>query len=195
MRLDRDRCAVPAGLVTIAPSGPTRPPPRLTTRGQDEMPDMDMEKEEAIALFQRRNCSVELLRDWSPEALADLIASIDWNYQGAPEVKGALQALYEQRRCGEAHRKRAQRSTRLSDRGDSLGNAPEKLPARGRLLMAARPGPSRALRAQAILSAAEEVRRGGVGRASARHRASTRGISSSRSPSGRRRSEPGRGAT
>ena len=36
-----------------------------------------------------------------------VLVSINWNYQGAPEVKGALQALYEQRRSGEAHRKRA----------------------------------------------------------------------------------------
>ena len=69
----------------------------------------DIEKEEAIALFQRGNRSVELIRDWSPEALADLIASINWDYQGAPEVKGALQALYEQRRSEEAHRKRVRR--------------------------------------------------------------------------------------
>jgi len=69
----------------------------------------DIEKEEAISLFQRGNRSVELIRDWSPEALADLIASINWNYQGAPEVKGALQALYEQRRSEEAHRKRVRR--------------------------------------------------------------------------------------
>ena len=69
----------------------------------------DLEKEEAIALFERGNRSVELVRDWSPEALADLIASINWNYQGAPEVKGALQALYEQRRSEEAHRKRVRR--------------------------------------------------------------------------------------
>ena len=61
----------------------------------------DIEKEEAIALFQRGNRSVELIRDWSPEALADLIASINWDYQGAPEVKDALQALYEQRRSEE----------------------------------------------------------------------------------------------
>ena len=69
----------------------------------------DIEKEEAIALFERGNRSVELIRDWSPEALADLIASINWNYQGAPEVKGALQALYEQRRSEEAHRTRVRR--------------------------------------------------------------------------------------
>jgi hypothetical protein len=69
----------------------------------------NLEKEEAIALFERGNRSVELVRDWSPEALADLIASINCNYQGAPEVKGALQALYEQRRSEEAHRKRVRR--------------------------------------------------------------------------------------
>jgi hypothetical protein len=44
----------------------------------------NLEKEEAIALFERGNRSVELLRDWSPEALADLIASIHGNYQGSP---------------------------------------------------------------------------------------------------------------
>ena len=69
----------------------------------------DLEKEEAIALFEDGNHSVELVRDWSAEALADLIASINWNYQGAPEVKGALQVLYEQRRSEEAHRKRVRR--------------------------------------------------------------------------------------
>jgi len=69
----------------------------------------DIEKEEVIALFQRGNRSVELIRDWSPEALADLITSINWNYKGAPEVKGALQARYEQRRSEEAHRKRVRR--------------------------------------------------------------------------------------
>ena len=74
----------------------------------------DIEKEEAIALFQRGNRSVELLRDWSPEALADLIASINWDYQGAPEVKGALQALYEQRRSEEARRERVRRGRRLA---------------------------------------------------------------------------------
>jgi len=67
----------------------------------------NLEKEEAIALFERRNRSGELVRDWSPEALADLIASINWNYQGALEVKDALQALYEQRRSEEAPRARA----------------------------------------------------------------------------------------
>src|SRR6516162_4030095 len=90
----------------------TRPPLRLTLRGQDEMPEI--EKEEAIALFQRGNRSVELIRDWSPEALADLIASINWDYQGAPEVKGALQALYEQRRSEEARRERVRRVRRLA---------------------------------------------------------------------------------
>jgi hypothetical protein len=74
----------------------------------------DIEKEEAIALFQRGNRSVELIRDWSPEALADLIASINWDYQGAPEVKGALQALYEQRRSEEARRERVRRGRRLA---------------------------------------------------------------------------------
>ena len=74
----------------------------------------DIEKEEAIALFQRGNRSVELIRDWSPEALADLIASINWDYQGAPEVKGALQALYEQRRSEEARRERVRRVRRLA---------------------------------------------------------------------------------
>ena len=74
----------------------------------------EIEKEEAIALFQRGNRSVELIRDWSPEALADLIASINWDYQGAPEVKGALQALYEQRRSEEARRERVRRVRRLA---------------------------------------------------------------------------------
>jgi len=74
----------------------------------------DIEKEEAIALFQRGNRYVELIQDWSPEALADLIASINWNYQGAPEVKGALQALYEQRRSEEARRERVRRVRRLA---------------------------------------------------------------------------------
>ena len=74
----------------------------------------DIEKEEAIALFQRGNRSVELIRDWSPEALADLIASINWNYQGALEVKDALQALYEQRRSEEARRERVRRVRRLA---------------------------------------------------------------------------------
>ena len=74
----------------------------------------EIEKEEAIALFQRGNRSVELIRDWSPEALADLIASINWDYQGAPEVKGALQALYEQRRSEEARRERVRRGRRLA---------------------------------------------------------------------------------
>ena len=74
----------------------------------------DIEKEEAIALFQRGNRSVELIRDWSPEALADLIASINWDYQGAPEVKGALQALYEQRRSEEERRERVRRGRRLA---------------------------------------------------------------------------------
>jgi len=74
----------------------------------------DIAKEEAIALFQRGNRSVELLRDWSPEALADLIASINWNYQGALEVKDALQALYEQRRSEEARRERVRRGRRLA---------------------------------------------------------------------------------
>jgi len=74
----------------------------------------EIEKEEAIALFQRGNRSVELIRDWSPEALADLIASINWDYQGAPEVKGALQALYEQRRSEEERRERVRRGRRLA---------------------------------------------------------------------------------
>jgi len=74
----------------------------------------DIEKEEAIALFQRGNRSVELIRDWSPEALADLIASINWDYQDAPEVKGALQALYEQRRSEEERRERVRRGRRLA---------------------------------------------------------------------------------
>ena len=74
----------------------------------------NLEKEEAIALFERGNRSVELIRDWSPEALADLIASINWNYQGAPEVKGALQALYKQRRSEEARRERVRRVRRFS---------------------------------------------------------------------------------
>ena len=69
----------------------------------------DLEKQEAIGLFQRGNGSVELVRDWSPEALAGLIASINWNYKGAAEVKGALEALYEQRCFEEAHRKRVRR--------------------------------------------------------------------------------------
>ena len=69
----------------------------------------DIEKEEAIALFEDGNHSVELVRDWSPEALADLIASINWNYQGAPEVEGALQALHEQRHAEEVHRTRVRR--------------------------------------------------------------------------------------
>jgi hypothetical protein len=76
------------------------------------MPNLD--KEEAIALFERGNRSVELLRDWSPEALADLIASINWNYQGALEVKDALQALYEQRGSEEARRERVRRVRRLA---------------------------------------------------------------------------------
>ena len=79
----------------------------VIVRRDERMPDL--EKEEAIALFERGNRSVELVRDWSPEALADLIASINWNYQGAPEVKGALQALYEQRRSEEARRERVRR--------------------------------------------------------------------------------------
>ena len=69
----------------------------------------DIEKDEAIALFQRGSGSVELVRDWSPDALADLIASINWGDKGSAEVKGALQALYEQRRLEEAHRKRVRR--------------------------------------------------------------------------------------
>jgi hypothetical protein len=69
----------------------------------------NLEKEEAIALFERGNRSVELVRDWSPAALADLIASINWNDKGTAEVKGALQALYEQRRLEGAHRKRVRR--------------------------------------------------------------------------------------
>jgi hypothetical protein len=69
----------------------------------------DLEKQEAVGLFQRGNGSVELVRDWSPEALADLIASINWNYKGGAEVKGALEALYEERRFEEAHRKRVRR--------------------------------------------------------------------------------------
>ena len=71
----------------------------VIVRRDKRMPNL--EKEEAIALFERGNRSVELIRDWSPAALADLIASINWHYQGAPEVKGALQALYEQRRSEE----------------------------------------------------------------------------------------------
>ena len=73
----------------------------------------NLEKEEAIVLFERGNRSVELVRDWSPEALADPIASINWNYQGALEVKDASQALYEQRRPEEAHRKRVRRVSGL----------------------------------------------------------------------------------
>ena len=69
----------------------------------------DIEKDEAIALFQRGSGSVELVRDWSPDALADLIASINWDDNATTEVKGALQALYEQRRLEEAHRKRVRR--------------------------------------------------------------------------------------
>ena len=69
----------------------------------------DIEKDEAIALFQRGSGSVELVRDWSPDALADLIASINWDDKRTSEVKGALQALYEQRRLEEAHRKRVRR--------------------------------------------------------------------------------------
>ena len=79
----------------------------VIVRRDKRMPNL--EKEEAIALFERGNRSVELVRDWSPEALADLIASINWNYQGAREVKGALQALYEQRRSEEVHRNRVRR--------------------------------------------------------------------------------------
>jgi hypothetical protein len=74
----------------------------------------NLEKDEAIALFERGNRSIELLRDWSPEALTDLIASINWNYQGALEVKDALQALYEQRRSEEARRERVRRVRRLA---------------------------------------------------------------------------------
>ena len=74
----------------------------------------DLEKEEAIALFERGNRSVELVRDWSPEALTDLIASINWNYQGALEVKNALQALYEQRRSEAARREGVRRVRRLA---------------------------------------------------------------------------------
>src|SRR5262249_32984976 len=95
--------------------GDGRRPGRLRlviVRRYKRMPDL--EKEEAIALFEDGNHSVELVRDWSPEALADLIASINWNYQGAPEVKGALQALYEQRRSEEAHRKRVRRGWGLA---------------------------------------------------------------------------------
>ena len=84
----------------------------VIVRRDERMPDL--EKEEAIALFEDGNHSVELVRDWSPEALADLIASINWNYQGAPEVKGALQALYEQRRSEEARRERVRRVRRLA---------------------------------------------------------------------------------
>ena len=69
----------------------------------------DMEKDEAIALFQRGSGSVELVRDWSPDALADLIASINWDDKATTEVKDALQALYEQRRLEEARRKRVRR--------------------------------------------------------------------------------------
>jgi hypothetical protein len=69
----------------------------------------NLAKEEAIALFERGNRSVELVRDWSPEALADLIASINWNDKGTAEVKGALHALYEQRRLEEANRTRVRR--------------------------------------------------------------------------------------
>jgi hypothetical protein len=69
----------------------------------------DIEKEEAIALFQRGSASVELVRDWSPDALADLIASINWDDKATTEVRDALQALYEQRRLDEAHRKRVRR--------------------------------------------------------------------------------------
>src|SRR5262249_15867985 len=96
----------------IAPSGRSDPPLRLAIRAQDNMPDI--EKEEAIALFQRGNRSVELIQDWSPEALADLIASIKWNEEGAREVKGALQALYEQRRAEQARRERVRRVRRLA---------------------------------------------------------------------------------
>jgi hypothetical protein len=74
----------------------------------------DIEKEEAIALFERGNRSVELVRDWSPDALADLIASINWDHKGTTEVKGALQALYEQRRSEEARRERVRRVRRLA---------------------------------------------------------------------------------
>ena len=69
----------------------------------------DIEKDEAIALFQRGSGSVELVRDWSPDALADLIASINWDDNSVTEVKDALHALYEQRRLEEAHRKRVRR--------------------------------------------------------------------------------------
>src|SRR5215831_7019425 len=95
--------------------GDGRRPGRLRlviVRRDKRMPNL--EKEEAIALFQRGNRSVELIRDWSPEALADLIASINWNYQGALEVKDALQALYEQRRSEEARRERVRRVRRLA---------------------------------------------------------------------------------
>jgi hypothetical protein len=44
-----------------------------------------LEKEEALALFERGNRSVELVRDWSPEALADLVASINWNDKAPPK--------------------------------------------------------------------------------------------------------------
>jgi|SRR5215813_9282444 len=69
----------------------------------------DIEKEEAIALIQRGSGSVELVRDWSPDAPADLIASINWDDKASTEVRSALQALYEQRRLDEAHRKRVRR--------------------------------------------------------------------------------------
>jgi hypothetical protein len=42
----------------------------------------DIEKEEASALFQRGSGSIELVRDWSPDALADLIESINWDDKG-----------------------------------------------------------------------------------------------------------------
>jgi hypothetical protein len=74
----------------------------------------DIAKEEAIALFQRGNRSVDLVRDWAPAALADLIASINWNDKGTTEVKGALQALYEQRRSEEERRERVRRGRRLA---------------------------------------------------------------------------------
>ena len=74
----------------------------------------NLEKDEAIALFERGNRSVELVRDWSPDALADLIASINWDDKATTEVKDALQALYEQRRSEEARRERVRRVRRLA---------------------------------------------------------------------------------
>ena len=68
-----------------------------------------LEKEEALALFERGNRSVELVRDWSPGRARRPDCLHQLERPGHRRGEGRVTHLYEQRRLEEANRTRVRR--------------------------------------------------------------------------------------